>query len=260
MLIMNRRGLIAIMLLALSACNPLPLTPPPPADGAILVLEVDGDSVRAEALSSLSELMAGALRGAGVRYSGRGAVGDVARVVLVPDQDSTAALQTLRSLEANGGVVFTLNESEGSIEARFTDEHFGQLLRQSAENSAAVISRRFSPAYPESIPIALIGGGRFTVQAPRNAIPDDLPHIATTPGLLSFHLVTDRYDGIDRMPPGYFLAQPHPAGQGHVEIVRERHRSPASTSNAQRRQPIRARKTGCCRFSSTPRGPPSFAS
>lgn len=221
---MGIRGLVLIMLMALGACNPLALVPPAPADGPILVLEVDSEAVRTEALEGAAERMAEVLRTSSITFSGRGVAGDAARITPTNAADISPAHQALLALATapDGEAVLTLSETEGRIEARLTESHLAGLLQHAAETSAQIISRRLSPAHPESIPIAVQGNGRFTVQAPSTIEPDLLTRIVTTPGQLTFHLVNDGYPEPGRTPPGYIVVQPHPINRGQVEIVRER--------------------------------------
>lgn len=221
---MRLHGYVLIMLMALAACNPLALVPPAPADGPILVLEVDADALRTESLEDIAERMAAALRTNSITYSGRGVSGDAARIAPSNAADLPRAHQALAALThaPSGEPILAFSEADGYIEVRLTDAHMASLLRQAAETSAQVISRRLSPTHPETIPIAFQGAGRFTVRAPSTIEPDLLSRIATTPGRLTFHLVSDSADYVDRVPPGYYVAQPHAISHGDIEIVRER--------------------------------------
>lgn len=221
---MRLHGYVLIMLMALGACNPLALAPPPPADGPILVLEVDADALRTQTLEDIAERMAEALRANSITYSGRGVSGDAARIAPTNAADLARTRDALAPIAnaPDGTTIVTFSEADGYIEARLTDAHMEALLRQAAETSAQVISRRLSPTHPESIPITLQGAGRFTVRALSTIEPDLLSRIATTPGRLTFHLVNDNAEYVDRIPPGHFVAQPHPISDGRIEIVRER--------------------------------------
>lgn len=234
---MSIRGYVLIMLMTLSACNPLALAPPPPADGPVLLLEVEVEALQVEALAETSERMAEALRANSISYSGRGVTGGAARIAVANAADIPRARAALAPLASapDGTAILAFSEAAGYIEARLTDARLNELLQHAAETSAEVIRRRLSPNHPQSIPVTLLGEGRFRIRAPSTIEPDQLSRIATTPGRLSFHLVHDPATGTDlgHIPSGYFVAEPHRSPRGMPKSCASARRSLETISSAQ---------------------------
>ncbi len=90
-------------------------------------------------LDNIAEQMATALRDAepSIRFTGRGVVGDAARIRLINAEDMTRAMAAMRPLaqSATGGgdEIATFTESgDGLIEARMTDASLRELSRQAS--------------------------------------------------------------------------------------------------------------------------------
>ncbi|MEJ0061220.1 MAG: hypothetical protein WDM79_17365 [Terricaulis sp.] len=140
--------------------------------GSHLLLEVDVATLQHQQLENTSDRMANALREAepAIRYTGRGAVGDAARVRLIEPADAPRAMQALRSIVEQVGttgpnLVFTQGEN-GLIEARLTEAAVRQLSTQAAERSIEVVRRRVDPTGASEVTIVRQGDDRIVVQAP----------------------------------------------------------------------------------------------
>ena len=199
--------------------------------GSQLLLEVDVATLRHQQLDNYSDQMASALRDAepAIRYTGRGVVGDAARVRLVDVADLERARQVLRplSLSTTGGaeiLTFTAGE-DGLIEARMTPAHLRELSRQAAQQSIEVIRRRVDPDGTAEVAIARQGDDRIAVQAPGVTDPQQLRDRIGQTALMTFHMVREvspEEAASGRLPPGTMVVQPYPGGRGAGPEVVER--------------------------------------
>lgn len=201
--------------------------------GSQLLLEVDVATLRHQQLDNYADQMASALREAepAIRYTGRGVVGDAARVRLVDAADLTRARQVLRpiaqSTTAQGGAeVLTFTEgADGLIEARMTPAHVRELSRQAAQQSIEVIRRRIDPDGTAEVSIARQGDDRIAVQAPGVTDPQQLRDRIGQTALMTFHMVREvspEEAAAGRLPPGTMVVQPYQGGRGAGPEVVER--------------------------------------
>lgn len=187
--------------------------------GSQLLLEVDVVTLRRQQLDNIADQMATALREANpaIRYTGRGVVGEAARVRLIDPTQMDRAMQALRPLarsntSSNEILVFSQGEG-GLIEARMTAASLRELSRQAAQQSIEVIRRRIDPDGTAEISISRQGDNRIAVQAPGVTDPEQLRARIGQTALMTFHLVREvapEDAAAGRLPPGTMLAQPYP--------------------------------------------------
>ncbi|MBY0566831.1 MAG: protein translocase subunit SecD [Hyphomonadaceae bacterium] len=203
--------------------------------GSQLLLEVDVEELRRQQLENTADQMAAALRDAEPRisYTGRGVVGDAARVRLVnPAQDMERARELMRTLARppQGGTdaIYQYTESaDGLIEARITDQYLSALSRQAAQQSIEVIRDRIDPNGTSEVSIARQGDRRVIVQAPGVTDPQQLKDRIGQTALMTFHLVREvspEEAAQGRLPPGTMVAQPYGSIGQTAEVVERRAR------------------------------------
>lgn len=202
--------------------------------GSQLLLEIDVAEMRRGQLDNIADQMATALRDAEpqIRYTGRGVVGDAARVRLLDTAQLEAARAVLRPLAISptGGNNETLRFTEGAdglIEARITDTYLRELSRQAAQQSVEVIRRRIDPNGTSEVSIARQGDDRIVVQAPGLADPQQLKERIGQTALMTFHLVREvspEEAQAGRLPPGTMVVQPYPTIGRNAEVVERRAR------------------------------------
>lgn len=200
--------------------------------GSHLLLEVDTNTLRRQQLENIADQMANALREAepAIRYTGRGVVGDAARVRLIDPADMTRARQVLRPISrstTNGSEILAYTEgADGLIEARMAPTYVRELSRQAAQQSIEVIRRRIDPNGTSEVSIVRQGDDRIVVQAPGLSDPEQLKSRIGQTALLTFHLVNDSVPAEElqagRVPAGHVMAQPYPQIGDRPEIVRRR--------------------------------------
>lgn len=201
--------------------------------GSQLLLEVDVETLRRQQLDNIADEMAAALRDANprIRYTGRGVVGDAARVRLVDPTEMEAARRLLRPLAQSpttGNDIITFSEgAEGLIEARITPQYLRELSRQAAQQSIEVIRRRIDPTGTSEVTIVRQGDDRIVVQAPGVADPEQLKSRIGQTALMTFHMVREvspeeAARGV--IPPGAMVVQPYPNSRGTTEVVERRPR------------------------------------
>lgn len=202
--------------------------------GSQLLLEIDTDVMRHQQLDNFADQMAMALRDAepAIRYTGRGVVGDAARIRLIDPTQMEAAQRALRplALPSGGGnneiATFTENP-DGLIEARLSEAHMRELSRQAAQQSIEVIRRRIDPNGTSEVSIARQGDDRVVVQAPGVADPEMLKERIGQTALMTFHMVREvsaEEARAGQIPPGTMVVQPYPDSGGSQEIVERRPR------------------------------------
>ncbi|MGE0595233.1 MAG: protein translocase subunit SecD [Hyphomonadaceae bacterium] len=202
--------------------------------GSHLLLEVDVNALRRQQLDNIADQMATTLRDAepAIRYTGRGVVGDAARVRLINAADAQRALRQLRQIAvdpANGETIVEISEgADGLLEARMTEDHVRAVSRQAAQQSIEVIRRRVDPEGVSEVSIVRQGDDRIVVQAPGVADPQQLRERIGQTALMTFHMVRDNVDSealaSGRAPPGSLIAQPYPTIGDSAEIVERRPR------------------------------------
>ncbi len=202
--------------------------------GSYLLLEVDTATLRRQRLDGIADQMANAFRNAepAIRYTGRGVVGDAARVRLIDVADMTRARAALRVLArnpngSNQDVLTFTQSADGLIEARMTDASLRELSRQAAQQSIEVIRRRVDPTGANEITPVRQGEDRIVVQAPGVSDPEQLKERIGQTALMTFHLVRevsaeDRAAG--RLPPGTMAVGPYPEIGSSSEVVERRPR------------------------------------
>lgn len=201
--------------------------------GSQLLLEVDVPTLQRQQLDNIADQMASALRAAtpAIRYTGRGVVGDAARVRLVDATDLERARQVLRPLarsQTGPGEILTFAEGpDGLIEARMTPASLRELSRQAAQQSIEVIRRRIDPTGTAEVTIVRQGDQRIVVQAPGVADPEQLKQRIGQTALMTFHLVREvgpEDAAVGRLPPGTMAVGPYPQIGTSSEVVERRPR------------------------------------
>jgi len=201
--------------------------------GSQLLLEVDVATLQRQQLDNIADQMAAALRDAEPRisYTGRGVVGDAARVRLVdPTQMERAqrALQPLaRSTTGPGEVVTFTASADGLIEARIPPAQLSELSRQAAQQSIEVIRRRIDPTGTAEVTIQRQGDRRIVVQAPGVSDPEQLKERIGQTALMTFHLVREvspQEAAAGTLPPGTMVVGPYPEIGDSTEVVERRPR------------------------------------
>ena len=124
--------------------------------GSHLLLEVDTTALKHQQLDNIADQMATALRDAepAIRFTGRGVVGDAARIRLINPEDMTRAMAAIRPLgrsTTNGNEITTFTPgADGTIEARMTDASLRELSRQAAQQSKSSVAASTRPARMKS--------------------------------------------------------------------------------------------------------------
>jgi preprotein translocase subunit SecD len=188
--------------------------------GSYLQLEVDTAALRRQQLENVTDLLVTAMRDAepAIRYTGRGVVGDAARVRLIDVADLDRARTALQPLVRSSGLAydelsFTYG-ADGQIEARMTERSMRELSRQAAQQSIEVIRKRIDPDGVSEISITRQGDNRIVVQAPGVTDPEQLKSRIGQTALMTFHMVREGISPEDaqagRLPPGTIYAPPYP--------------------------------------------------
>lgn len=197
--------------------------------GVHLLLEIDTATLQRQQLDNIADQMGAALRDAEptIRYSGRGVVGDAARIRLNDAADLVRARQMLREVSqspTSGEDIVTFTEGDdGLIEARMTPQHLRELSRQAAQQSIEVIRRRIDPTGTSEVSIQRQGDDRIVVQAPGLTDPEQLKSRIGQTALMTFHMVREP-DGTGRVPPGAMAVEPYPGIGRSQELVERRPR------------------------------------
>ncbi|ANP44732.1 protein translocase subunit SecD [Candidatus Viadribacter manganicus] len=197
--------------------------------GSHLLLEVDTETLHRNQLDNIAEQMASTLREAepAIRYTGRGVVGDAARVRLIDPTEMRRALEVLRPISrssTNGNEIIAFTEgADGAIEGRMTPASLRELSRQAAQQSIEVIRRRVDPTGANEINPVRQGENRIVVQAPGVSDPEMLKDRIGTTALMTFHMVREVEPG-GALPPGTMLVQPDPEMGAQPEVVERRPR------------------------------------
>ena len=186
--------------------------------GAYVLLELDTSAATRERLTLASEEMAEALRGAtpSIRYTGRGVVGDAARVRLIEPAAGERALQALQPL---AGVLVFSHDGTGLIEARLTPASISATNEVLLAESVAVLQRRAAGYRLSVVPS---GDARIIVRSASAVFPVEARAALTTNAQLTFHLVREvspAEAAAGRVPPGTMVVQPYPGVGDAAEVV-----------------------------------------
>jgi protein-export membrane protein SecD len=219
--------------------------------GSHLLLEVDVATLRRQQLDNIADQMATALRDAepAIRYTGRGVVGDAARIRLIDPTQMEAARTALREIarsptSQNDIIEFT-EGADGLIEARMTQARLRELSRQAAQQSIEVIRRRIDPTGASEINIARQGDQRIVVQAPGVTDPEVLKERIGQTAQMTFHMVREvppEDAAVGRIPPGAMVVQPYPGIGDRPDVVERRPRF--TGERLQRASPMNDPQTG----------------
>lgn len=201
--------------------------------GSQLLLEIDVATLQRLHLDNVADQMATALREAepAIRYTGRGVVGDAARIRLTDASTIEAARRALREIARSptGGddILRFAEGADGLIEARMTPDYLRQLSRQAAQQSIEVIRKRIDPNGTSEISIARQGDNRIAVQAPGVTDPEQLRERIGQTAQMTFHMVREvsaEEFAAGRIPPGTMVVQPYPTIGDRPEVVERRPR------------------------------------
>ena len=191
--------------------------------GSQILLEIDTATLKRQQLDNIADQMATALREAEPRivFTGRGVVGDAARVRLTDVADMARAQEALRPLTrsaTSADPILTPSEGpDGLVEMRITETHLRQLSREAAQQSIEVIRRRIDPNGTSEVSITRQGDQRIVVQAPGVSDPQELKRLLGQTALMTFHMV--RPSG-----PGTMVVEPYPGMEQGQESVERRPR------------------------------------
>lgn len=212
------------LLLVVAACDRLLSREPDfSRGGTYLLLQVDHNALREERLEALADEMANTLRAASIDYSGRGVLGDAARVQLSDAAVFDGALQALSAMPSAAS--FQFSEADGFIEARLTEAAVAALLAAAVDESIAVLGRRMDLLPP--VEITRAGDDLLRIRMPAGVDVEAVRARATPTAKLTFHLVREvRHDYVAAglLPPGTMLAPPFPDVGGQAEVVERRPR------------------------------------
>ncbi len=200
--------------------------------GVHLLLEVDTTTLQRQQLENIADQMGQALRDAEprIQFSGRGVVGDAARVRVAPENLEAArrALRDLARSPTSQNEILTFSEgADGLIEARMTPANLREISRQAAQQSIEVIRRRIDPTGTSEVTIIRQGDDRIVVQAPGLSDPEQLKARIGQTALMTFHMVRqmDEADAAaGRVPAGAMAVQPYPGIGDGPELVERRPR------------------------------------
>jgi protein-export membrane protein SecD len=200
--------------------------------GSHLLLEVDTTALKRQQLDNIADQMATALREAepAIRFTGRGVVGDMARIRIIDPADMSRAMAAVRPLgrSTSGNEITAFAQGpENTIEARMTDASLRELSRQAAQQSIEVIRRRVDPTGANEINPVRQGENRIVVQAPGVSDPEELKSRIGTTALMTFHMVRELSPEeiqSGALPVGTMLVQPYPGIGNQQEVVERRPR------------------------------------
>ncbi|TXL79524.1 protein translocase subunit SecD [Vineibacter terrae] len=189
--------------------------------GSQLLLEIDGDAVRSDRLSSLSDSAAAALQGAGIRHSGVRVADNAVTVRPLDAAQGRDALRVLTglntpvetrfgtsgppSLEVNAG-------TDGTITLRPTEADLTARLNAAADHSLEIVRRRIDQAGIAEPTVMRQGASRILVQLPGVQDPTRIKELLGSTARLSFHMV-DETAGDGRVPGTTLLPLEGSSGQ-----------------------------------------------
>ncbi len=191
---------------------------PRPHNGAYAIVEVDRVVLQKSQLETVSDQMAEALRGASIRYNGRGVDEDVARVRLVDAADSARAIEVLTATVPDVGFS---QQPDGSIEARLSEQAVETLVNNAVLQSEHIIQRRLAPLRLRATVMAH-GPGRLVIRTDARELPNSVRDMMDREGRITFHLVRDDVRATDEhLPPSSIIAPPFFEGD-LPEVLKER--------------------------------------
>ena len=200
--------------------------------GSHLLLEIDIEALKHQQLETITDQMANALREArpAIRYTGRGVVGDAARIRVDP-ADMARARPLLRAVgrsPTTGNATLDFTETpDGQFEGRLTQTELAAMSRDATQRSIEVIRRRIDPTGASEVNIVRQGDDRIVVQAPGVADPQQLKDRIGKTALMTFQMVRElspEEAQAGRLPPGTIYAQPYPQIGDRAEVVERRPR------------------------------------
>ena len=204
--------------------------------GSHLLLEVDTKGLFKDKLENVVDEMARSLADAKPRigYTGRAAVGDVARIKVIDPAEQQRALGLIRKIAQpvsagamqSGTMDLEIGvAADGSIEARLTPQAQDALTRDAVTRSIEVIRRRVDASGTAEISITRQGEDRIIVQAPGVQDPEALKRRIGQTAKMTFHMVDQSVTPADaaagRIPPGSELLPSDDPGEGAI-VVRTR--------------------------------------
>ncbi|MEQ1809517.1 MAG: hypothetical protein ABL889_06315 [Terricaulis sp.] len=196
---------VTLVLAIVGACDRLQsVFPPPTFDGAILVVEIDKEVTAELQLEAMSEQMAGALRAAMIRYTGRGVRDGTVRIRLIDLADTERALRELAPITGHMDITST---ADGVIEGRLKDGFVDSAAADLALQSIPILERRLGGA---RVAIEAGEAGRVLIRTTADAVPESIKRMITQQGLVTFHMVreitAEAESGL--LPAGTMLVQP----------------------------------------------------
>ncbi len=167
--------------------------------GSQLLLEVDGNALRAERLESLRDQVRSSLRDARIGYTGLGNAGGGVQVRLRDAGDLQNALTRLRELAQpvstsvfGGATASDLNVAstpDGVITLTPTEEGHNARIRSAVDQSIEIVRRRVDELGTTEPSIQRQGADRVLVQVPGLQDPQRLKDLIGTTAKLSFRMV-----------------------------------------------------------------------
>jgi protein-export membrane protein SecD len=187
--------------------------------GSYMLLEANLQALQKERLDSEADNMAKTLQDQRPRigYTGRGVLGDAARLKVLNDADQARAFEALRkvhmasgpALIAGGGSDpdFEVTQSaDGYIESRLTKTGATKLASDAITRSIEVVRRRVDEMGTNEVSITRQGADRINVQAPGVSDPQQLKDRIGKTAKMTFHLQDATVSAADlatgRAPPG----------------------------------------------------------
>ena len=197
--------------------------------GSYLLLEVDTNTLKTLQLDHVTDQMAEALRRAqpAILFTGRGVIGDTARLRLLSLSDAPRAMQALRAInnqaQTGGGDTLAITQTpDGVFEARLTEAGLREISRNAAQRAIDVVRKRIDPNGTSEISIVRQGDNRIVVQAPGVSDPESLKRLIGHTALLTFNMVDENVTDPSAMPPSDVLAAPYPGIGRETVIVKRR--------------------------------------
>jgi protein-export membrane protein SecD len=187
-------------------------------NGPYIVLELESAPDREPILEALSEQMAAALRSSSIRYSGRGADDEAARIRLVDPTDLPRAREAIAAVTDQ----FEVSEkSDGLIEARPTLAFDEEIAEHAIIQSIEVLQRRLDPTEVIRARVERHGDSQILVRVADIETRNAAHAMIATMGELTFHLVREVDTVAVAAPRGFMVVQPFDQA-GRAEVVKER--------------------------------------
>lgn len=193
--------------------------------GSHLLLEVKVSVVIAERLEALVDSIRTELRKSGIRYTGLGSDGHVARVTIKNEADMEKAYSLINPID-NGFV--TSSADGGLITATMTDQAISQRRISAVEQSIEIVRRRIDETGVREPTIIRQGEDRILVQLPGVDDPERVKRLLGKTAKLTFHLVDQKSSMSTalsgRIPPGTRLlpSASNDPGQPNKYLIKKR--------------------------------------